>query len=397
MTYQQYTVKGEPSLVWVYPDSLSERLDSATWIETTRELCRLGWKVTLLTKDRRPGRQSIRGVDTISLGNRNVYLLGQLLFHLKVIIYVLRHWRQVDVVFFTQVSGFWLLIPLRFFRFFSMQKRPLVVMDTRDVNDPLRGHLRIQLRIWFHQLVFFLADIFADGRTAITSRMVELVSIPDRQLLGIWPSGVDPDNFAPAINMRQWPKEDEPLHLMYLGILLTSRHPAELCLAVETANANGMQVHLSLVGDGPDRPSLDHLVEKSDGRVRILPKVPHDQIPEMLAQAHVGVTSLPDPEDVIYEASSPIKLFEYMAAGLPVLATRNVCHTDVVGEGKFAFWADGTDAPALLEAINECWNSRANLAQLGVEAQRSVQNWTWQSAARKLSQALMTGLDSSVK
>jgi len=227
--------------------------------------------------------------------------------------------------------------------------------------------------------------------------MVELVSIPDRQLLGIWPSGVDPDNFAPAINMRQWPKEDEPLHLMYLGILLTSRHPAELCLAVETANANGMQVHLSLVGDGPDRPSLDHLVEKSDGRVRILPKVPHDQIPEMLAQAHVGVTSLPDPEDVIYEASSPIKLFEYMAAGLPVLATRNVCHTDVVGEGKFAFWADGTDAPALLEAINECWNSRANLAQLGVEAQRSVQNWTWQSAARKLSQALMTGLDSSVK
>ena len=56
----------------------------------------------------------------------------------------------------------------------------------------------------------------------------------------------------------------------------------------------------------------------------------------MLAAADIGVTSLPSPDDVKYEASSPLKLFEYMAAGLPVLATSNRCHTDVVGAGGYA-------------------------------------------------------------
>jgi glycosyltransferase involved in cell wall biosynthesis len=134
------------------------------------------------------------------------------------------------------------------------------------------------------------------------------------------------------------------------------------------------------------------LVERADGRVKIIPPVSHDQIPNILAHAHVGVTSLPDPDDVIYQASSPIKIFEYMAAGLPILATRNVCHTDVVGDGKFVFWADKTDEASLLEAINASWEKRAELAQLGQEALDSVQEWTWQEAGKKLSAALVKGL-----
>ncbi len=387
-----YKVTGQPSLIWVYPDSLSQRLDSATWIETTRELCRLGWKVTLLSRDPAPGRQTIRGVEIFSLKSQDVYLLGQLLFHLKVISYVLRRWRYVDIVFFTQLSGFWLLFPLRLVRLITLRKRPLLVMDTRDLDDPVPGNLRIQLRIWFHKFVFFLADILADGQTAITSRMAKLVNIPAKQLLGIWPSGVDPVSFAPAYAMRRWPAAGDPLHLMYLGILLEKRHPTELIKAVERANEEGKNIQLSLVGDGPDRHALEPLVQKAAGRVRIIPPVPHEKIPDILANAHVGVTSLPDPEDIKYQASSPIKLFEYMAAGLPIIATRNVCHTDVIGDGKFVFWAEKTDEASLLEAINASWNKRMDLAKLGHEALDSVQDWTWQAAGRKLSAALAIGL-----
>ena len=392
MSELNYQVTGQPSLVWVYPDSLSERLDSATWIETTRELYRLGWTVTLLTRDPAPGRQTIRGVEVFSLKSRDIYLLGQLLFHLKVISYVLRRWRQVDIVFFTQLSGFWLLFPLRLVRLITLRKRPLLVMDTRDLDDPVPGNLRIQLRIWFHKSVFFMADILADGHTAITIRMAKLVGMPENQLLGIWPSGVDPKSFSPAYTMRKWPAAEDPLHLMYLGILLENRHPAELIRAVEQANAAGKSIQLSLVGDGPDRAALEPMIERTAGRVRIIPPVPHEEIPNMLAHAHIGVTSLPDPDDVIYQASSPIKLFEYMAAGLPIIATRNVCHTDVVGDGKFVFWADKTDEASLLEAINASWDKRMDLAKLGHEALDAVQDWTWTAAGKKLSAALAKGL-----
>ncbi len=387
-----YEVSGDPALVWVYPDALTVRLDSATWIETTRELLKLGWDVTLLTRDPLPGPQTLRGIEIISLRSRDIYLLGQILFHLNIILYVLRRWRRVDILLFTQLSGFWLLFPLRFIRFLTRRRRPVLVMDTRDIDDSVPGNLRIQLRIWFQQLVFWLANILADGQTVITPRMADLVAVPENQLLGIWPSGVDPETFAPAIFKRTWPQEDEPLHLMYLGILLETRHPVELCQAVEHANESGMNVHLSLVGDGPGRSILEPFVEKTAGRIRIVPPVPHDQIPRVLAHAHVGVTSLPGPEDLIYQASSPIKLFEYMAAGLPILATRNVCHTDIIGDGDYAFWADRSDVDSLFLAVSESWDRRADLEILGQEARNSVLDWTWQAAGRKLSEALANGL-----
>ncbi|RIK24389.1 MAG: hypothetical protein DCC51_00260 [Anaerolineae bacterium] len=112
----------------------------------------------------------------------------------------------------------------------------------------------------------------------------------------------------------------------------------------------------------------------------------------MLAQAHVGVTSLPEVDDIKYEASSPIKLFEYMAAGMPVLATSNKCHTDVVGDGRYAFWADDVSEETLLATLRLVWAERDQLAQLGREAQSDVLAWTYAANAAKLKAALVYGL-----
>jgi glycosyltransferase involved in cell wall biosynthesis len=111
-----------------------------------------------------------------------------------------------------------------------------------------------------------------------------------------------------------------------------------------------------------------------------------------LAQAHIGVTSLPAPDNVKFQASSPIKLFEYMAAGLPMLATSNVCHTDVVGDGRYTFWADEATPAALLTALRTIWQARATLRTLGQEAQQAVHQWTWEAAGGQLDDALRRGL-----
>ena len=118
----------------------------------------------------------------------------------------------------------------------------------------------------------------------------------------------------------------------------------------------------------------------------------HENVPHLLARAHVGVTSLPEVDDVKYEASSPIKLFEYMAAGMPVLATSNKCHTDVVGNGRYAFWADDVAEETLLAALRRVWTARTALAELGREAQADAHDWTYAANAAKLKAALIYGL-----
>lgn len=372
-------------VAWVSPVT-PDKLDSATWVDTTRELRRQGVDVTLITIGP-AGKQSYRGVEVLNVPRPTIYLLGQVLFHLGVLRYLLPRLRSYDVILFHQLSAVWLL-PLRLFG----RRRPRLVMDTRDMVDFASGSLKIRLRTAWFDMVTGLAARFADGQTAITPRMAELVHIPDDQLWGIWPSGVESERFAAAAKARHWPYQDEAIRLVYTGIFLEKRNLLPLSRAVNRAGAEGMSFIFSLYGDGPLRAELEACAADSGGAVRVERPVPHENVPHILARAHVGVTSLPEVNDVKYEASSPIKLFEYMAAGMPVLATSNKCHTDVVGDGRYAFWADDVAEETLLETLRHVWAERATLAQLGQAAQADVHGWTYAANAAKLKAALVFGL-----
>ncbi len=373
-------------LAWVSPVTAT-KLDSATWLDTTRELRRQGVDVTLITVGP-PGKHVYRGIEVLNVPRPSIYLLGQVIFHLHVLRYLLAHRRSLDVVLFHQISAVWLL-PLRLLG----RGRPRLVMDTRDMPDFDSRDLKVRLRNGLFDLVTGLAARLADGQTAITPRMAELVHIPPHQLWGIWPSGVDAERFAAAAPGRRWPGADEPIRLVYVGVFLAKRHLLPLCRAVMRANAEGLKMNLTLYGDGGLRPELEAVAAQSGGVVRVERAIAHEDVPAALHQAHVGVTSLPEIHDAKYAASSPVKLFEYMAAGMPVLATRNVCHTDVVdtsrvGNGGYAFWADDVTEEALLVPLREVERNRAALAQLGQEAAANVHAWTYSGVATKLRQAL---------
>ena len=376
-------------LFWIYASPVGSALDVATWLETTRELRKLGWKVTLLAEGP-AGQHSCQGVEVTCLPKPQVYFLGMFLFHLRVLHYLMQRWGSVDAILFHQISALWIL-PLRLVRVLLGQKRPLLVMDTRDLVA-VEGTLRSRLRLAFFRVMHWLANHLADGQTAITPRMVQLVRIPPERLWGIWPSGVDLDRFRPAQEGRTWPMDEEPVQLMYIGKLDAERNLLPLAQAVAKAKEQGLGLVLWLVGEGPQRPELERFALQTGGAVHIQSAVPHPQIPELLRKAHVGVTSLPAPDDRKFAASSPIKLFEYMAAGLPVLATDNVCHSDVVGSGGYAFWIRDLGEHGLVDVLQQIWHNRGALQQMGYEAAVAAQAWTWQEAGKKLDTALQHGL-----
>ena len=381
----------KPHLVWVFSAVIGERLDSATWLDTTNELRALGWDVTLISMGPE-GTYALRGVDVLCVPRKDVYLLGQTSFHIDVLRFVFKQWESIDIILFHQNSGVWLL-PLRLLRWLQGKKRPLIVMDTRDLNDSMAGSLRVKLRNAFMQFNHFLANQFADGQTAITPRFGDLVDIPQKQLWGIWPSGVNPQPFASAAVARKWPEDGQPIKLVYIGVMMEKRHPLQLCQAVSAALDIGRLFELYFYGIGPEKDQILRCAKLSDGRVKVLRPIAHEDVPRMLAQMHIGVTSLPDIDDEKYAASSPVKLFEYMASGLPILATKSPCHVDVVAGGSFAFWIDEPTVEGILESLENIWAKRGSLSTLGLEAQTYVERWTWKAAALKLDSALRFGLE----
>lgn len=384
-----------PHLVWLFPGYLAAHMSSTVVLTMTENLRRMGWKVSPVTAGS-PEQSCIDGVEVVTIRTPNIYMLRQIIFHLRFIRFLIKNWSSIDIVLVAQTTVPFLPF-LKLVRWLKRTDLPLFIMDTRTVpmEDMRKASARDKLRATFNNWMNALANHWVAGQTAITQRMAELVKIPPEKLWGIWSSGVSLELFEPARSIRQWPKDDEPVHITYVGVLHYERNLMALCQAVIKANEQGMKYLLTLTGRGSQQHELKEFAETTHGQIVVNPAVPHDQVPIVLSREHVGVLPFPDEEK--YRVSSPIKLYEYMASGLPIMATRIACHTDVIQDEGFVFWADDSSADGLLTALKNIWEARANLKQMGENAAVAAQSHTWEASAKKLSDALLYGLHSQTR
>lgn len=374
-----------PYLIWVIPDNIFNSFSATPRLEIAKEMRKLGWRVDLIASGAN-GRQVVQGIEVLCFPQIDMYLVRQITYHMHVVRYIFQNWGKIDVLLFHQASLIWFL-PLRILNFFYHHS-PQFVMDTRTVPmEPAeKATIRDRIRGKYSLIMNNLANRFADGQTAITQRMVDLLGIPREKLWGTWPSGVNKEKFSIARKERQWVGPYDQVNIIYVGSLHYERNLITLCKAVILANQMGMKFKLLLYGDGTEKNDLQSISNKYPGMINVFDSVPHDKIPSILSCAHVGV--LPFPDEDKYRASSPIKLFEYMGAGLPILATRIACHTDVIGDGGYVFWAEHADVDGILNALREVWRARLLLADMGEKSLNAAGGWTYKSSAKQLSDAL---------
>jgi glycosyltransferase involved in cell wall biosynthesis len=128
------------------------------------------------------------------------------------------------------------------------------------------------------------------------------------------PNGVDFVRFAkPASAPVEYAGETRPI-VLYVGAMAGWLHTGWL-----RAAARALPDHLFvLIGPGERERSLEGI-----DNVRLLGPRPHDSLPGYMQHASVGVIpfdTAAQPE--LVHGINPLKLYEYMAAGLPVVASR---------------------------------------------------------------------------
>lgn len=109
--------------------------------------------------------------------------------------------------------------------------------------------------------------------------------------------------------------------------------------------------------------------------------VPPDDVPCYLAAFDVCAMPLPWTEHFAYFTSA-LKLFEYMAAGRPILTTDLPSILDVVTHGETAYIVPHSNPKALAEAIRDLQSNPTLRQQLAANAQETVfARYTWQARA----------------
>jgi glycosyltransferase involved in cell wall biosynthesis len=144
------------------------------------------------------------------------------------------------------------------------------------------------------------------------------------------------------------------------------------------------QARLLIVGDGPERGNLeaDLSARGLQSAVQFTGAVTPNEIPGLLASMSVAVAPYPDRADFYF---SPLKVYEYMAAGLPVVTSRIGQLAELIEDGTNGILCPPGDAVALAIALEQLWHSPELRTRLGSAAHHTVmQAHTWDAIAKRI-------------
>lgn len=159
----------------------------------------------------------------------------------------------------------------------------------------------------------------------------------------------------------------------------------EVDLLIEAAGHLDPGTLLVIVGGRADQ--LGHYRAITDGRgldnVRFAGFVPPADVPHYQSAADVLAMYYP-PELELNDFRSPAKLFEYMAAGRPIVAADYRSMHEILDE-RSGVLVPPDDPVALAGAINEVVSDPARAARLGAEALTRAARYTWKERASAVS------------
>jgi glycosyltransferase involved in cell wall biosynthesis len=125
--------------------------------------------------------------------------------------------------------------------------------------------------------------------------------------------------------------------------------------------------------------------------ITLIGAVPHADVPAILAASDIGVA----PFDVAAHPSlahefhwSPLKIFEYMASGLPVVAPRIERLTSVVSDGREGVLYDAANPDALANALEKLASASVRKPMGTAARARAVAEFSWASHCRRLDDAM---------
>lgn len=153
----------------------------------------------------------------------------------------------------------------------------------------------------------------------------------------------------------------------------------------ELVGRRGIDVELLIVGDGPRRRAVQERADRLGvgERVTFTGWVPFERVPVLLGSAHVGLDTAPPTE--VNDGSTMVKIMEYLAVGLPVVAT--ALHETRVTAADALIPVEVDSADAFADPIAELLSSPERWQEQADRAKARGRQLLWPPQAERLTEA----------
>lgn len=281
--------------------------------------------------------------------------------------------KNVDLVWGTSPPIFqgitaWLLASL---------KRVPFLFEVRDLWPQfaiavgvLRNPLLIRMSLWLERFLYRYADRVMVNSPGFIAHVTERTAKP----VEFVPNGADPTMFDPArdgAGFRSSNHLENKFVVLYAGAHGLSN---DLGIVLESARllAGTHAIHIVFLGDGKEKANLQALAERmSLTNLTFLPPVPKSEMADALAGANACLAILMPLKD--YKTTYPNKVFDYMAAGRPVVLAIDGVIRDLIETARCGVFAQPGDPSALAEAIKTLAADQAHSRKMGMAGRKYLE------------------------
>ena len=189
-----------------------------------------------------------------------------------------------------------------------------------------------------------------------------------KEKISIVPNGVDLSFFNSSIK--------DPKKIIFSGVMYHHR-----CLDILLDSAPKIikkipDVKFVLLGDGPEMMKLQDIVKKQNLKSNVIFKgwIDRKQIPQEISNASVAIGPLK--RTTVTENALPIKVLEYMASSLPIIALDSTLPADVLQNGKNGYFVKNSGD--LADKIIQLLQEPKLVKKMSENSLEMVQKFSWQ-------------------
>lgn len=373
-------------IYWVDHDRFDLKPNKSPWLEMSEILIELDYDVTILTgygKEKYfPQQHKVKVVHCPAI---DVYGIFRISLLFNIVLWLLCNTKRDDIIILP--PGGLIIAPL-----LRLFKRERLHLDVRTVPVEVHSLKDRADRLFYWKFTMWFFRKIVRGYSFITMRLMREVEREFNTTFNdytIWQSGVNVNRFLvkpPFLHK----KNEKKFVLFYHGTISANRGIDRVIKGISQIDER-FRKHISfvIVGIGTGLANLKDLALKLGlgGRVIFRGLVPYESIAEEIAKADCCICPLPARKE--WDISSPIKVFEYMASGKPMILSPISAHKDVANGQDYVVWTNGDNVKDYENAIKFAYKNRLMLWRASRTATNFVKKqYDWSIQGQKLSSYL---------
>ncbi|KXB06687.1 hypothetical protein AKJ54_01185 [candidate division MSBL1 archaeon SCGC-AAA382K21] len=309
----------------------------------------------------------------------NIFLLPYLLYiGLKIrpsIVYTYKHVFLLPLLLKFLIDSTWI---------FDLQAPPRQKVQFNYLENKSKVEiLHSILNDYFHVLFMRYCDLIITLSEELGELCQRRYRIDEKKIIVI-PLGVKIEKFESTTAFNK--VEKDGLELVYIGSITRFRG-IDVCIRAMSHLPS--DVLLRIIGSDSNEIKRLKNLSKAIGvydRIIFQGGIPHNKVPTYLRNADVALSPLPNLKP--FKVSSPAKIFEYLGAGLPIIATDILPHRKILEEQNDALFFHPDNPRMLADRIKRLYkDSELRKRMSNLARWKAVKN-TWGTRFKKLEKVI---------